>query len=234
MKAGEKRFVPSGQSTQLIIGASKDTDYEIIKVSEALYDRFNLNRVFYSAFINVNRDSSLPDTSNGPDLLREHRLYQADWLLRFYNFAADEIISADHPSLNTLLDPKCNYALNHLELFPVEIMIASYHTLLRVPGIGVTSAKRIVSARSNLNGSKLSFNDLKKIGVVLKRAVYFITCNGKSMIPLKITQSFILANLLGLKDNIPGNLTMDQTYEQLSLFDVSDIVEEKLQTGIIR
>ena len=234
MKAGEKRFVPSGQSTQLIIGASKDTDYEIIKVSEALYDRFNLKRVFYSAFINVNRNSSLPDTSKGPDLLREHRLYQADWLLRFYNFAADEIISADHPSLNTLLDPKCNYALNHLELFPVEIMTASYHTLLRVPGIGVTSAKRIVSARSNLNGSKLSFNDLKKIGVVLKRAGYFITCNGKSMIPLKITQSFILANLLGLKDNIPGNLTMDQTYEQLSLFDVSDIVEEKLQAGIIR
>lgn len=227
MKAGTRRFVPAGQSTQFIIGASDDTDYQIIKVSEALYGRFDLKRVFYSAFMNVNHDSELPDTSKGPELLREHRLYQADWLLRFYQFKADEILSPDYPSLNTLVDPKCNYALNHLEMFPVEVTTASYHTLLRVPGIGVTSAKRIMKARRNCLGM-LTFNDLKKLGIVLKRAQYFITCGGKSMVPIKITQSFILANLLGLKDNVPSGLTKKQTYEQLSLFDVSDIVEKRI------
>ena len=229
MRAGQKRFVPSGQSTQFIIGASDDTDYEIIKVSEGLYNKFDLKRVFYSAFMNVNMDSSLPDTSKGPELLREHRLYQADWLLRFYQFSADEILSAEYPMLNTLIDPKCNYALNHLELFPVEITSASYHTLLRVPGIGVTSAKRIMDARKHCPPGMLSFTDLKKLGIVLKRAQYFITCNGKSMIPLKITQNFILANLLGLRDTLPKQLTKEQTYQQLSLFDVSDIVEQRIE-----
>ena len=127
MKVGQKRFVPAGQSTQFIIGASEDTDYEIIKTTEALYNKFDLKRVFYSAFMNINKDSTLPDTTSGPPLLREHRLYQADWLLRFYQFKADEIISSNSPNLNTLLDPKCNYALNHMELFPIEITTASYH-----------------------------------------------------------------------------------------------------------
>ena len=234
MKAGQKRYVPSGQSTQLIIGASDDTDYQIMKVSESLYDRFQLKRVFYQAFMNVNHDSMLPDTSKGPELLREHRLYQADWLLRFYHFNADEILSPAHPTLNTLIDPKCNYALNHLELFPVEVTTASYHTLLRVPGIGVTSARRIIQARRHCPVGMLSFADLKKLGVVLKRARYFITCSGKSLIPLKITQSFILANLLDLKDKLPGDVnasfTKEQAYKQLSLFDVSDIVEQKIET----
>lgn len=228
MKPGTRRFVPAGQSTQFIIGASDDTDYQIIKVSEALYERFDLKRVFYSAFMNVNLDSELPDTSKGPELLREHRLYQADWLLRYYQFQADEILSPDFPSLNTLVDPKCSYALNHLEMFPVEITTASYHTLLRVPGIGVTSAKRIIAVRKHSAGL-LTFNDLKKMGIVLKRAQYFITCGGKSLVPIKITQSFILANMLGLKDNLPKGMTKDQTYEQLSLFDVSDIVEKKIE-----
>ncbi|MCI8306516.1 MAG: putative DNA modification/repair radical SAM protein [Lachnospiraceae bacterium] len=228
MKPGTRRFVPAGQSTQFIIGASDDTDYQIIKVSEALYERFDLKRVFYSAFMNVNLDSELPDTSKGPELLREHRLYQADWLLRYYQFKADEILSPDYPSLNTLVDPKCSYALNHLEIFPVEITTASYHTLLRVPGIGVTSAKRILAVRKHSAGL-LTFNDLKKMGIVLKRAQYFITCGGKSLVPIKITQSFILANLLGLKDNLPKGMSKDQTYEQLSLFDVSDIVEKKIE-----
>ncbi len=228
MKAGTRRFVPAGQSTQFIIGASDDTDYQIIKVSEALYERFDLKRVFYSAFMNVNLDSELPDTSKGPEMLREHRLYQADWLLRYYQFKADEILSPEYPSLNTLVDPKCSYALNHLEMFPVEITTASYHTLLRVPGIGVTSARRITSVRKHSAGL-LTFNDLKKIGVVLKRAQYFITCGGKSLVPIRITQSFILANMLGLKDNLPKGLTKEQTYEQLSLFDVSDIVENRIE-----
>ena len=230
MKAGEKRFVPAGQSTQMIIGANDDTDYEIMQVTEALYKRFELKRVFYSAFINVNHDSLLPDTDK-PELLREHRLYQADWLLRYYNFTTDEILSKEHPNLNTLVDPKCSYALSHLDIFPVEIMTASYHLLLRVPGIGVTSARRIMKARSHMYGSHLTFSDLKKFGVVLKRAQYFITCGGISMIPLKINQSFILANLIGLTDKPAlSGLTQNDAYEQLSLFDVSPIVESSLQT----
>lgn len=229
MKAGQKRFVPSGQSTQMIIGATDDTDYHIIKVSESLYERFDLKRVFYSAFMNVNHDSSLPDTENGPELLREHRLYQADWLLRFYQFSADEILTPEHPVLNTLIDPKCNYALNHLDKFPVEITTASYHTLLRVPGIGVTSARRIMAARSHAPSGRLTFTDLKKLGIVLKRAQYFITCCGKSMIPLKLTQSFILANLIGLQDSLPDKLSKEDTYRQLSIFDVTDIVENKVE-----
>ncbi len=230
IKPGEKRFVPAGQSTQMIIGANNDTDYEIMHVTEALYKRFELKRVFYSAFVNVNHDSLLPDDDK-PQLLREHRLYQADWLLRYYNFTADEILSKEHPNLNTLVDPKCSYALSHLDLFPVEIMTASYHLLLRVPGIGVTSAKRIIKARSHMYGGQLTFSDLKKLGIVLKRAQYFITCGGISMIPLKLSQSFILANLLGLTDKPAISvLTKNDAYEQLSLFDVSPVVENSLQT----
>lgn len=226
--AGERRFVPAGQSTQMIIGATNDSDYEIIKVSEALYNRFDLKRVFYSAFVNVTHDSLLPETPDGPPLLREHRLYQADWLLRFYHFTADEIISPEHPSLNTLLDPKCNYALNHLELFPIEINTATYHMLLRIPGIGVTSAKRIVAARNHAPYSGLTFTDLKKLGIVLKRAQYFITCSGRTMLPIKLNQSFILANLLGLKEQLPAHLRPDQVYEQLSLFDTTSVIESAL------
>lgn len=229
MRAGDKRFVPSGQSTQMIIGATDDTDYQIIKVSESLYERFDLKRVFYSAFMNVNHDPALPDTEKGPELLREHRLYQADWLLRFYQFSADEILTPEHPVLNTLIDPKCNYALNNLGLFPVEVTTASYHTLLRVPGIGVTSARRIIAARNHAPSGRLTFTDLKKLGIVLKRAQYFITCCGKSMIPLKLTQSFILANIVGLQDSIPKNLTAEETYTQLSLFDVTDIVDSRIE-----
>lgn len=232
MKAGERRFVPAGQSTQMIIGATDDTDYEIIKVSEALYNKFDLKRVFYSAFMNVTHDSLLPDTSDGPQLLREHRLYQADWLLRFYHFTADEIISPEFPTLNTLIDPKCNYALNHLELFPVEVNTASYHMLLRVPGIGVKSAKRIIAARSHAPYSSLSFDDLKKLGIVLKRAQYFITCCGKTIAPIKLNQSFILANLLGLRERLPAHLRPEQAYEQLSLFDSASVVDSALSTII--
>ncbi len=233
MKVGDRRYVPAGQSTQMIIGATDDTDYEIIKVSEALYNRFDLKRVFYSAFINVTHDSILPETPDGPPLLREHRLYQADWLLRFYQFTADEIISKEHPNLNILLDPKCNYALNHLEMFPIEVTTASYHMLLRIPGVGVTSARRIIAARNSSTGQcRLTFADLKKLGIVLKRAQYFITCNGQTMIPMKISQSFILANLLGLKEQLPGHITASDAYEQLSLFDISSVTEQSLEAII--
>lgn len=129
------RFVPAGQSTQMIIGATPETDFQIMQVAESLYKKFGLKRVFYSAFVKVNEDCNLPTkTDEGPPLLREHRLYQADWLLRYYGFEAGELLSEENPNFNVLLDPKCNWALKHLEYFPVEINKADYHTLLRVPG----------------------------------------------------------------------------------------------------
>lgn len=210
------RFVPAGQSTQMIIGATPETDYQIINVAESLYKKFELKRVFYSAFIHVNDDSNLPArTDEGPPLLREHRLYQADWLLRYYGFEAKELLSEENPNFNVLLDPKCNWALKHLEIFPVEVNKADYYTLLRVPGIGYKSASRIVKARRM---AILDFNDLKKIGVVLKRALYFITCNGKMMYPTKIEEDYIMRNLLDVKEKLPAHIGQ-MTYKQLSLFD---------------
>lgn len=212
-----KSFVPAGQSTQMIIGATPESDYQIVHMAEALYQRFDLKRVFYSAFVNTTGDDLLPDTTeSGPPLLREHRLYQADFLLRFYQFKAEEIITADQPNLNVQIDPKCNWALNHLEQFPVEVEKADYHTLLRVPGIGVKSAKRIVTARRM---GSLDYASLKKFGVVLKRAMYFITCHGKMMMPIRLEQSFILTNLLGLNEKLPPGLTGTTTFQQMTLED---------------
>lgn len=200
----------------MIIGATPETDYQIIQVAESLYQKFDLKRVFYSAFIHVNEDSSLPArTDAGPPLLREHRLYQADWLLRYYGFEAKELLSEENPNFNVLLDPKCNWALKHLEIFPVEINRASYETLLRVPGIGYKSAGRIVKARRT---AVLGFDDLKKIGVVLKRALYFITCSGKMMYPTKIEEDYITKNLLDVKEKLPEHIGQ-MSYRQLSLFD---------------
>ncbi len=169
-------FVPAGQSTQMIVGATPENDYQMMMVAEALYQNYDLKRVFYSAFVPVNEDSSLPALPGGPPLLREHRLYQADWLLRFYGFKASELLTEDRPNFNVFLDPKCDWALRHLELFPVEINRADYYTLLRVPGMGVKSVKRIIAARRQ---GLLDFESLKKMGVVLKRAMYFITCSGR-------------------------------------------------------
>ena len=183
------RFVPAGQSTQMIIGASPETDYQILRVAESLYQKFGLKRVFYSAFVAVNEDKALPArTSDGPPLLREHRLYQADWLLRYYKFEANELLNEKNPNFNIFLDPKCNWALNHLEYFPVEVNRASYDVLLRVPGIGYKSAGRIVKAR---RFGSLGFEDLRKMGVVLKRALYFITCSGKMMYKTKIEEDYL-------------------------------------------
>lgn len=210
-------FVPAGQSTQMIVGASEESDYEIVHVAEALYKRYELKRVFYSAFVNTTNDPLLPDGTDGPPLLREHRLYQADFLMRFYQFKAEEIITADTPFLNVQIDPKCNWALNHLECFPIEVQTADYHTLLRIPGIGVKSAKRIMAARRLGN---LDFHSLKKFGVVLKRAMYFMTCGGRTMIPIKLNEKFILANLLGLRERLPASVTGGPVYEQMSLLDL--------------
>ncbi len=211
-----RRFVPAGQSTQMIVGATPENDYQMIKVAEALYQNYDLRRVFYSAFVRVNDDSSLPVLPGGPPLLREHRLYQADWLLRFYGFGADELLTEAQPHFNVLLDPKCDWALRHLELFPVEINRADYLTILRVPGIGVKSAKRIVAAR---RGAVLDFADLKKLGVVLKRAVYFITCGGRMMYPLKIDQDFITSQLVGEERRKTWDITNRDSYRQISMFD---------------
>lgn len=209
------RFVPAGQSTQMIIGATPENDYQIITIAEALYNNYDLKRVFYSAFVHVNEDKSLPVLPGGPPLLREHRLYQADFLLRFYGFKANELLSEKRPNFNVLLDPKCNWALSHLEMFPVEINKADYNLLLRIPGVGVKSAKRIVSARRT---SRLDFDDLKKIGVVLKRALYFITCNGRMMYNTKIDEDYITRNII-YDDNRNRPISGDTTYRQLSLFD---------------
>lgn len=209
------KFVSGGQSTQMIIGATPESDYQIVQVAESLYQKFQLKRVFYSAFVNVNEDKSLPALSSGPPLLREHRLYQADFLLRFYGFEAKELLSEKHPNFNVFLDPKADWALQHLELFPMEINRVSYEMLLRIPGIGVKSAQRIVRARRN---GRLDFEHLKKIGVVLKRALYFITCNGKMMYPTKIEEDYITRNLLNIKEKLPFDAD-GVTYKQMSLFD---------------
>ncbi len=208
-------FVPAGQSTQMIIGATPENDYQIMSVAEGLYQKFRLKRVFYSAFVNVNGNSMLPALPGGPPLLREHRLYQADWLLRYYHFQVSELLSEDRPDFNIFLDPKCDWALRHLERFPVEINTASYQELLRVPGIGYKSAERIVKARRR---NRLGFDDLKKIGVVLKRALYFITCSGKMMYRTKLEEDYICENLLRDKSQIPRDIR-EGGYQQLSFFD---------------
>ena len=208
----KENFVPAGQTTQLIIGATPESDLKILKLSENLYKKSSLKRVYYSAYISVNNDKNLP-TLESPPLLRENRLYQADWLLRFYGFKADELLSETHPNFNNVLDPKCEWALRNLDKFPIEINKANYFTLIRVPGIGVVSAKKIIKARRNF---ELNFDSLKKLGIVLKRAKYFITCKGKYYDKVyKFNESFIETNLVYQERN-----TLNKSdFEQLSLFD---------------
>lgn len=208
-------FVSGGQSTQMIIGATPETDYQILNVAESLYQKFELKRVFYSAFVKVNEDKSLPALPGGPPLLREHRLYQADWLLRFYGFRAEELLDERRPYFNVMLDPKEDWAVRHLECFPMEINRAPYGDLLRVPGIGVKSARRILAARRS---TKLTFQDLKKLGVVLKRAVYFITCSGRMMYPTKLEEDYIVRKLTDPKDRIRFG-SDGMSYRQMTLFD---------------
>ncbi len=205
-----KRFVPAGQSTQMIIGATKETDLEIMNKSAAMYKNYHLKRVFYSAYIGVNHDSLLPTLEN-PPLKRENRLYQADWLLRYYHFKVNDLLNENNPNFNILVDPKCDWALRHLDEFPKEINECSYQDLLKIPGIGVTSAKRIFSSRKVFT---LTFDDLKKMGVVLKRSKYFITCNHKYLLdPSMYQKKFIESNLI-LEEKTP----LKKEYEQLRLF----------------
>ena len=205
-----KNFVNAGQSTQMIIGATKESDYNILKMSSNLYDKYHLKRVFYSAYVSVNKDNYLP-TLKIPPLKREHRLYQADFLFRYYNFKVDELLDEDNPNFNILLDPKVTWALRNLNRFPLEVNKANYYELLKVPGIGPTSAKKIISNRRYYT---LEYNDLKKLGVVLKRAKYFLLCNGKYFMNQEyFTKNFIETNLL-LEEHESKNIKK----VQLSLF----------------
>lgn len=204
-------FAPAGQSTQMIVGASDETDYHILKLSEGMYQKYALKRVFFSAYIPVADSPLLPSPLDfKPPLLREHRLYQSDWLLRFYHFQADEILSPESPTLNLLLDPKCNWAMNHLDRFPVEVNTADYRTLLRVPGIGVIGARKILSAR---RWRSLDEDSLKKLGIVMKRAQYFITCDRRMTPALRTRPETLLRTLTALE--APA---IQPQYEQLSLF----------------
>ena len=212
----KRPFAPAGQSTQMIIGASGESDYHLLKTTQSLYQSFDLKRVFFSAYIPLNEDAALPALGTPPPLLREHRLYQADWLLRFYGFQADELLSPEQPNFNEQMDPKCNWALRHLEFFPVEIQTAPVDALLRVPGIGPKSARRIAAARAY---ALLGFPDLKKMGVVLKRAHYFITCGGRMMYKVPIEEQFLTRQLTTEHGRENWEVQYQRSHRQMSLFD---------------
>lgn len=199
-------FIPAGQTTQMIIGASGESDYAILARSENLYKNFDLKRVYYSGYVPVNKSGILVSTEQAVPMIREHRLYQADWLLRFYDFKADEILDEKDPFVDPLLDPKTNWAIKNSHFFPIEINKASYKDLLRVPGIGVTSAKRIVMTRKY---STIRYEHLKKLGIVIKRAKYFIVVNGE-FLGFKKENPKLLRNALMEKEKM--------VTEQLRLF----------------
>ncbi|MCR1950282.1 MULTISPECIES: putative DNA modification/repair radical SAM protein [Clostridium] len=216
-------FVPGGQSTQLIVGATPESDYKILNLSENLYNRFNLKRVYYSAYVPViKNDKLLPDIIH-PPLVREHRLYQADWLLRFYGFKAKELLKDENDNFDLNFDPKTSWALSNIDNFPVEINKASYDTLLRIPGIGVRSARRILITRKV---HSLTFEDLKKLGIVLKRAKYFITCKGKYYGDVSFDEEKIRTRLLYMDKPKLEN----ENAEQLNFF---DNIYPKSSSGIL-
>lgn len=219
------KFAPAGQSTQMIIGATPDSDFQILRLTQGLYKKYGLKRVFFSAYMPVQEDALLPALDTRPPLLREHRLYQADWLLRFYGFDASELLDEGHQSFNPLVDPKCNWAINHMDQFPVEVNRAPYEMLLRVPGIGVKSAKRILAARRSC---ALTFEGLRRIGVVLKRAQYFLLCSGKMAEGLVVTPDAVLRALISERDYERARLP-EEAPEQLSLFDRNPTREDVVQ-----
>ncbi len=208
-------FAPAGQSTQLIVGATQDSDRHILYLTQSLYQRYRLKRVFYSAYVPVVENALLPALHTKPPLLREHRLYQADWLMRFYGFRAEELLDDTHPNFDPDMDPKCYWAITHPDQFPVEIMTADLTQLLRVPGIGPTGARRILSAR---RVGPLHFEDLKKMGVVLKRAQFFILCGGRMRQGLHFSAETLTRQLQAVeRDALPLSAA-----PQLSLFDTSE------------
>ena len=218
----DRHFSPAGQSTQMIIGATPETDLKIMRLSEGLYNRFSLKRVFYSAYVPVVDNSRLPALDTPPPLLREHRLYQADWLLRYYGFTADELLSEQAPHFSKFVDPKCGWAIAHPEFFPVEVNTAPFEMLLRVPGIGVTSAKRIIRARRH---ATITFEGLRRLGAVVKRARFFVTCDGKRPEGARVGGDALPALLSD------ASVTAKKRGEQLSMFDPAD---PDLQAAITR
>lgn len=219
-------FVPGGQSTQLIVGATPESDGKILKLSEALYNKYSLKRVYYSAYVPVIKDNNLLPDITHPPMLREHRLYQADWLLRYYGFKANELLKNDDDNFDLNFDPKTHWALSNLNEFPVEINKVSYEKLLRVPGIGVTSAKKILKIRRVHN---LTFDDLRNLRVVLKRAKYFITCNGKYHGDV-LFDTIKIKNKL-LEHDISKSSSINPN--QISFFDNISSNDVKLPSGII-
>lgn len=222
MVAGRKKnykekFAPAGQSTQMIVGASKESDLQIIKLSERLYQTFQMKRVYFSAYIPVRESPVLPGLLTAPPLAREHRLYQADWLLRYYGFSADEILDEANPFLDSDLDPKIIWALRHIELFPMEINKVSYEELLRIPGVGAISARRIIRQRRM---AAVKFDDLKKIGVVVKRAKFFLTCCGRYYGGVEIAPERIKGEVLSA-ERIKRSLSPMNDEEQISMFSAS-------------
>ena len=206
------RFAPAGQSTQMIVGATGETDRHILRLSDGLYKKYGLKRVFFSAYMPVSDNKLLPAAEGfKPPLLREHRLYQADWLMRFYSFRPEELLDEEHPNFDANVDPKTDWALRHMEYFPVEVNKAPYESLLRVPGIGVRGAKRIVTAR---RVGPITFEGLKRLGVVMKRCQYFVTCSGRMLPGLRCSPESVYRRLAGLeREALP-----EAECEQLTLF----------------
>lgn len=226
---GTGKFAPAGQSTQMIVGASPETDRQILCLTENLYHRYQMKRVFYSAYIPVVEDSRLPAKESTPPLWREHRLYQADWLLRFYGFSASELLDEKNPQLHPYLDPKCHWAIRHPELFPMEINRAGFDELVRVPGIGVESALRILRARKLC---PLTWDGLKNIGVVLKRARYFLLCKGKPFPFLSRRKEEFLLAMMSPKERALFR-KQEQSWFQPSLFAESDLASgEEESSGL--
>lgn len=226
----ERAYVPAGQSTQMIIGATPESDLQILSLSSALYKQLSLKRVFFSAYLPVNSDDRLP-SSDAVQLNREHRLYQADWLMRFYRFDASELVDEQHPFLDTHIDPKASWALAHLECFPVEVNTASLETLLRVPGIGPRGARLIIRARRT---ACLRESELRKLGIAYKRARYFITCNGKyAGTGVAFTPEALRAQLAApIEGGRHGRRAARALPGQLSLFESVD-TPGKLSTPVV-
>lgn len=220
--AGGGDFIPGGQSTQLIIGASPEDDRQILTLSESLYRKMRLKRVYYSAYIPVNQDRRLPETEH-PPLLREHRLYQADWLLRFYRFSVNELFENGPPTLDPDLDPKIMWALRHPEQFPVDVNRADFEMLLRVPGLGMISARRIVQAR---RVGTLTIDDLAGLGVVMKRARFFLHSPGCENSLLGLDPKKLRRQLLGAEPQI-------NRPRQLSFHDIPGFAPEVFKDAVM-
>ena len=213
--SGRRKFAPAGQSTQLIIGASPESDHHILQLSKSLYQKFDLRRIFFSAYVPVVEDDRLPDSATPVPLRREHRLYQADWLMRYYGFDADELTTPDAPWLDLDLDPKLAWALAHQERFPMEVNSASLEELLRVPGIGPMGARRIVAARRR---KRLGFDDLRTLNVTLKRARHFICCSGMRDHQAPLDEELIRKEVARSARDGKYNRTRRPAEGQLSLF----------------